>query len=333
MNNQPSNTSKSPQILASRYEINEMVGQGSYSIVYKGYDRENDNTVAIKELRGEGMSREEAHEAQELFFNEINILKSLAHFALPRIYDFFYHDGKHFMVMGWIEGKTLLEILETRGAIPQETAIEYMKRITDILLYLQDNERKIIYKDIKPSNIILDRDGDIRLIDFGISRFYSPKKKKDTHLLGTPGYAPPEAYRETQTDFSADIYSLGATFYHLTTGEEPFQFKFKFPNPKKFNKSLSYGFSKLLIDMLKDRKKRIQNAKKLLNRIKQIESPFSLVHQNLIPFYIFSILIFLIIVYCGENALPCIFAVLIFFLIPYMAMSKLWEWIDGKSER
>ena len=292
MDNQPENTIKSPHIIAGRYQLDEMVGEGSYSIVFKGIDIERNRHVAIKELRAEGMSKEEAHEAQELFFNEINILKSLDHFALPRVYDFFYHEGKHFMVMEWIEGKNLLEIFEKGGKLSEKKALEYMKQLADILIYLQDDERKVIYKDIKPSNIIVDKDGDIRLIDFGISRFYSPSKKKDTHILGTPGYAPPEAYTETQTDFSADIYSLGATFYHLTTGEDPFQFKFRFPSPRKYNLTLSGRFSNLLQDMLKDRKTRIQDAQILKKRIgKPIEfsNPFtkSIYELNILQVIIF----------------------------------------------
>ena len=255
-----------PLTIAGRYQINEIIGEGSFSVVYKGIDIEKNRIVAIKELRSEGISGEEAQEAQELFFNEINILKGLNHFALPEVYDFFYYDGKHFMVMEWIEGENLLEIFKKEGRLSEEKALVYMDKITEILMYLQSDERKIIYKDIKPSNIILDKSGSIRLIDFGISRFYSSGKKKDTRLLGTPGYAPPEAYRETQTDYSADVYSLGATFYHLTTGEDPLQFKFKFPSPGEYNKDLSVKFCDLLFDSLRPRIYRIKNAR-VLTRI------------------------------------------------------------------
>jgi serine/threonine protein kinase len=146
-----------------------------------------------------------------------------------------------------------------------------MGQITEALVYLQHESRNIIYKDLKPSNIIIDEDQCVKIIDFGISRRFDPKKDKDTHILGTPGYAPPEAYTETQTDFSADVYSLGAAFYHLTTGQEPVQFAFNFPDPRNFNPELTEEFAGLLMDCLKKREGRIKNGRELKERIGKIE--------------------------------------------------------------
>ena len=269
--NQPQHA---PQKIANRYILKEVVGEGSYSIVYKGYDSEKHRKVAIKELKSQGLTKEEADEAQQLFFNEINILKNIRHPNIPAVYDFFIFEGRHYMVMMWIEGKSLLSILEKEQTLSQGEAVYYMRQIADALIYLQNDERKIIYKDIKPSNILINEDGHIWVIDFGTARLYSPKKKKDTHVLGTPGYAPPEAYTETQTDFSADIYSLGATFYHLTTGKEPFQFKFSFPSPCKFKPELTKEFSSLLLYCLKPRDMRIKNAREFKRNLEKLDSDF-----------------------------------------------------------
>ncbi|MCD4786297.1 MAG: serine/threonine protein kinase [Candidatus Eremiobacteraeota bacterium] len=260
----------SGEILADRYIIGKIVGEGSYSIVFKGWDKEKKRIVAVKELKRSGMTSGEIKESRDLFFREINILKSLNHPSFPKVYDFLCYDERYYLVMEWVNGEDLLSLLKRKFWIPEDIAIGYMKQILKALIYLQDEKRNIIYKDLKPSNIILTGTGQLKIIDFGAARFYSPGKKKDTHALGTPGYASPEAYTGRQTDFSADMYSLGATFYHLVTGMEPVCFKFKFPSPKKFNGNLSDGFSKFLIECLKLGDKRIPDAKSASDRLSGI---------------------------------------------------------------
>ena len=258
------------QIISNRYQLLEQVGEGSYSVVFRGKDIETGREIAIKEMKSSGLTQEEIREAEEYFFREINILKKLFHESLPRVYDFFIFENRLYMVMEWVEGKNLQEIFEEQGKLTEEKAIDYMKQIGDALLYLQNEKRNIVYKDIKPSNIIINEFGRANLIDFGTARFFSKDKEKDTHVLGTPGYAPPEAYSGSQTDFSSDIYSLGATFYHLTTGEEPCQFRFKFPNPAKYNDKLSPAFSRILLKCLEPREKRIDNAKDLIDEMERM---------------------------------------------------------------
>ena len=258
------------KVIAERYILQEKVGEGSYSVVYKGFDKDKNRKVAIKKMKSAGLTKEEADEAHELFFREINIMKDLCHDHIPRVYDFFLFEDRNYMVMQWIDGEDLLSIYKKQGRFQEWQSLSYMRQITDALIYLQNEKRSIIYKDLKPSNILVDKNGQIKIIDFGISRRYDPKKEKDTHILGTPGYAPPEAYTETQTDFSADVYSMGATFYHLTTGQEPFRFRFNFPDPREFNKDLSEDFAKLLTDCLKKRGERIPDARELKKRIMKV---------------------------------------------------------------
>ena len=255
------------KVIAERYILQEKVGEGSYSVVYKGFDKDENRKVAVKEMKSAGLTKEEADEAHELFFREMNILKDIKFNYIPEIYDFCLFENRNFMVMQWLEGEDLLSFYRRQGKLLEWQALSYMRQITDALVYLQDENRSIIYKDLKPSNILLDERGQVKIIDFGTARHYNPQKKKDTHILGTPGYAPPEAYTETQTDFSADVYSLGATFYHLTTGEEPFRFRFNFPDPREFSDELSEEFAELLTDCLKKRGERISDARELKKRI------------------------------------------------------------------
>ncbi len=274
MNTTPPQSNPDFQKVADRYILEEIVGEGSYSIVFRGYDTEYHRKVAIKELKSRGLTKEEANEAQMLFFNEINILKQLSHVNIPAVYDFFLFEGRHYMVMQWVEGRNMLSLLEKGETLSQGEALYYMRQLTDALVYLQAENRHIVYKDLKPSNIIVTDNGHVWIIDFGTARFYSPEKKKDTHVLGTPGYAPPEAYTSAQTDLSADIYSLGATFYHLVTGQEPFQFKFSFPSPCKFKPGLTQNFSSLLLACLKPRDARIPHAVDLKKHIDNMDPEF-----------------------------------------------------------
>ena len=274
MNDPPTEVNPKLQKIADRYILEEIIGEGSYSIVFRGYDTEYHRKVAIKELKSQGLTKEETNEAQQLFFNEINVLKQLSHANIPAVFDFFLFEDRHYMVMQWVEGRNLLSLIEKGETLSQGEALYYMRQITDALVYLQKNERRIVYKDLKPSNIIVNDEGHVWIIDFGTARFYSPEKKKDTHILGTPGYAPPEAYTGAQTDLSADIYSLGATFYHLVTGQEPFRFKFNFPSPCKFKPELTQKFSSLLLACLKPRDMRIPHAADLKRHIDNLDPEF-----------------------------------------------------------
>lgn len=265
-------------VLMDRYEIGKIAGEGSFSIVFEGYDSDSSRKVAVKKLKVMGLSEEEKKEAEELFFREIETLKSLKHPGIPKYYDFFYEYDSFFLVMEWVEGIPLSEILKRRYRLEQDEIISLMESIINVLVYLQSEERDIVYKDLKPSNImLLDSKGKVKVIDFGTARHFSPDKEKDTISLGTPGYAPPEAYRG-KTHLSSDIYSFGATMYHIVTGMEPMQFKFNFPDPQTYAPELSSEMAKLLLDCLKDENNRIQNAGCLMKRFRSVENDLILNH-------------------------------------------------------
>lgn len=255
-------------VVAGRYILEKIVGEGSYSRVFLGFDNQKQRKIAIKEMREASLSVGNIDEDQQMFFRELNTLKRLRHKAIPRVYDFFLFQGRHYMVMEWAEGENLSSLLETEGRLQERKALNIMEQICEALIYLQGEERQIVYKDLKPSNVLIDESGNVKIIDFGTARTYSPDKKRDTHVLGTPGYAPPEAYRENvQTDLSADVYSLGATIHHLVTGEDPVQFRFRFPDPRKYNDELSQKFSMLILKCLDSRDKRIPSASALMKHI------------------------------------------------------------------
>lgn len=257
-------------ILLNRYEIKRTAGEGSYSVVYEAFDREAVKKVALKKLKATDLSEDERKEAEELFFREVEILKNLTHPGIPRFYDFFYYNAHFYLVMEWVKGGDLSSIVNNKGKFTEKEILPIMDRVIEILVYLQNKARSIIFKDLKPSNLMLVDSIYVKIIDFGTARRFKPDKNKDTLSLGTPGYAPLEAYRGT-TDLSSDVYSFGATFYHIITGKEPFQFRFKFPDPRTFAPELSKDLALLILDCLKDKDNRIQNAGELQKRFLQLK--------------------------------------------------------------
>lgn len=258
-------------VLDGRYELGEVIGEGSFNIVYRARDRVEDRLVAVKQLRSEGIPKDEQEEARDLFFREIEFLRKLDHVSVPQYYYFLVQDDKYYLVMELIEGDDLLGIMKKKGILSSGDALSYMSRVADALVYLQEQDEPVIFKDLKPANIVIDTCGRLRLIDFGTARRFSLSKSRDTYQLGTPGYAPPEAYSQTeQTDPSSDVYSFGATFFHLLTGKDPAIFRFNFPSPQQFNLKASDSLSALILDCLKPRETRIQDARILKSRIEQV---------------------------------------------------------------
>ena len=172
-------------------------------------------------------------------------MKRLDHPALPRIVDIIDNGVTIFVVMDYIEGESLDKILKEYGPQPEEKVIAWAKQLCDALSYLHSQKPPIIYRDMKPANVMLKPEGTIKIIDFGIAREYKEQKMADTTVLGTKGYAPPEQY-SGQTDARSDIYALGMTLHHLLTGIDPRSGEAYAP-VRMWNPQLSEGIE-LIID-------------------------------------------------------------------------------------
>lgn len=211
-------------LLNSRYEILREVGQGGYSVVYVAKDvRRKNKRVAIKQINLRSLSPRQMIEATDTFNREVMLLSKFKHASLPRIYEHFTDADHWYLVMEYIEGETLEEYLQkTRnGALPVKEALALGIQLCQVLAVLHRQEPPIIFRDVKPSNIMRTPRGRLYLIDFGIARHFTPGKNKDTQPLGSPGYAAPEQYGKAQTTAQSDIYSLGATLSELLTGHDP----------------------------------------------------------------------------------------------------------------
>ena len=206
-------------VLDGKYEILKKVGQGGMSIVYLAMDNRLNKQWAVKEIKNDGSKSVET--LLKGLEREANILKNVDHPVLPRIVDIINENGTIYVIMDFVEGKPLNEVLKAEGAQEQSDVIEWGRALASALDYLHSMNPPIIYRDMKPSNVMLKPDGSVKLIDFGTAKEYVIENNADTTALGTRGYAAPEQFGDAQghgiynTDARTDIYNLGATLYHL----------------------------------------------------------------------------------------------------------------------
>lgn len=206
-------------VIAGKYEILTEIGHGGMSVVYLAMDTHLNKQWAVKEIRKKGNGRNDEVIVNSLLA-EANMMKRLDHPSLPRIVDIIDNGVTIFVVMDYIEGESLDKILAEYGAQPEELVVGWAKQLCDALSYLHSQKPPIIYRDMKPANVMLKPEGNIKIIDFGIAREYKEQNLADTTVLGTKGYAPPEQY-SGQTDARSDIFALGMTMHHLLTGIDP----------------------------------------------------------------------------------------------------------------
>jgi serine/threonine-protein kinase len=181
-------------------------------------------------------------QAISAFRREAQLLAAQDHSNLPSVADFFSEGGCHYLVMDFVEGETLESVL-SRQATPFSEAevLDWASQLCDVLCYLHAQRPPVIFRDLKPGNIMLARDGRLKLIDFGIARFFKPGQPGDTVCFGTPGYSPPEQYGRGQTDHRSDIYALGVTLHQLLTNHDPGATPFALPKVRQLNPSISPG--------------------------------------------------------------------------------------------
>lgn len=206
-------------VIDGKYEILKEIGHGGMSVVYLAMDLHLNKQWAVKEIRKKGSGKNDEIVVNSLLA-EANMMKRLDHPALPRIVDIIDNGITIYVIMDYIEGESLDKVLAEYGAQPEELVINWAKQLCDTLSYLHTQKPPIIYRDMKPANIMLKPEGNIKIIDFGIAREYKEQSLADTTVLGTKGYAPPEQY-SGQTDARSDIFALGMTMHHLLTGIDP----------------------------------------------------------------------------------------------------------------
>jgi serine/threonine protein kinase len=207
-------------VLQNRYEVIDHLGQGGMGTVYVARDRRlGRRQCVVKKLRDDFFREEDKERAMAFFEREVLVLSNLQHANIVHIHDSFKEDGDCYLVMEYVEGENLHQMLNRRGEpFPEEQVLQWSSQIAEVLDYLHTNDPQIIYRDLKPSNIMIDTKDRVKLVDFGIARPYV-EDTDNTHVVSA-GYSPPEQYWGA-ADARSDIYALGCTMHFLLTGEEP----------------------------------------------------------------------------------------------------------------
>ncbi len=251
----PSHTGQhvSDHLLKQRYRLIQRIGEGGFGAVYKAEDTHlGYRIVAIKEMSQHGLTPQEVTEATAAFKREALLLAVLTHTNLPRIYEHFTEAGQWYLVMDFIEGETLETCLQNSsyGRLSIKEAMQITTQLCTVLDYLHTRQPPVIFRDLKPANIILTPERQLYLIDFGIARHFKPGQLKDTIAFGSPGYAAPEQYGKKQTTPRADVYSLGVILHQMLTGQDPAEEPFSFASPRTYNAFVSHELAMLVMQMV-----------------------------------------------------------------------------------
>jgi serine/threonine protein kinase len=226
-------------LLQNRYRILRRIGGGGMGTVYLAEDtRLPGRRCAVKEMCPDQLPLQDRSWAIQAFQQEAQMLANLSHPGLTAVTDFFSEGGNWYLVMDYVEGEALEDQLEQApgSRLALQEALSITRQLCDVLEYLHSRNPLVVFRDLKPSNVMLTPRGEVKLIDFGIARFFKPGRTRDTVRLGTPGYAAPEQYSgQSQTDPSSDIYSLGVLLHQMLTGHDPTMTPFSLPPARSMN--------------------------------------------------------------------------------------------------
>lgn len=254
---------KTGELIDGRYKILRKLGEGGMSVVYLAVNEKVNKHWAIKEVKKEGVENFET--VHQRLLTEADILKRLHHPNLPDIVDIIENEETFLLVMDYIEGRQLESIVQEYGPQKEETVVNWGKQLCDVLSYLHSQNPPIIYRDMKPANVMLQKDGKVVLIDFGTAREFKESQAEDTLCLGTCGYAAPEQYKgQGQSDIRTDIYCLGVTLYYLLTGHNPICKPYEIYPIRYWNTNLSSGLEMIILKCTrKNPSKRYQSCEEL----------------------------------------------------------------------
>ncbi len=264
-------------VLQGRYKIVRVLASGGMGTVYLAEHIKLGGFVAVKELIEQFNTPQERAAAVAQFEKEAKILYNLRHPNLPRVWDHFEEHNRQYLVMDYVEGETLEDKLNAApGFLAEAEVLEWARQLCAVLEYLHTQNPPVIFRDLKPANVMVDVNGQIKLVDFGIARLFNPAKQgSDTLKMGTIGYAPPEQYgQHGQTGPYSDIYALGATLHHLLTKRDPSGQPFVFPDPCSINAQISPHIGAAIMRALDhDQRNRFQRAREMWQALRAAPAP------------------------------------------------------------
>jgi serine/threonine protein kinase len=259
-------------IVAGRYRVVKPLGGGGMKLVYLAEDqRLASRRCALAEMIDSFTNADMQQQAANAFRREAEMLAQLNNEHIPRIYDYFSYQNRHYLVMEFIDGLTLEQELKGAGGkLDARRVIDVALQVLETLIYLHGLEPSVIYRDLKPSNIMITADGRAKLIDFGIARHFQPLS--NATMIGTQGYAPPEQYRG-KVELRSDLYALGATMHHCLSGRDPAsEPPFSFPPLRKLCPSVDPALAALVDKALAyDIEQRIPSAQEFYRSLLEIK--------------------------------------------------------------
>src|ERR1700730_2504139 len=260
-------------IVGGRYRVVKPLGGGGMKLVYLAEDlRLAARRCALAEVVDNFTNPDAQRQAVDAFQREADMLARLNNEHIPRVFDRFSEQNRHYLVMEYIDGITLEDELKTSGGkLDEARVIEVALQILDTLQSLQSPEPPVVFRDLKPSNVMLGRIGQVKLIDFGIARFFLPQS--NATMIGTQGYAPPEQYRG-RAEARSDLYALGATMHHALSGRDPaMEPPFSFPKLRTLCPDINPALAELVDQALEyDVVHRMADAKEFKERLLAIKS-------------------------------------------------------------
>jgi len=280
-------TLQTGQILQSRYQIIKSLGKGGMGAVYLAQDaRLGRKSVAIKEFDPSILPPQDRQWAATAFTREAHMLAQLKHPALTAVSDYFAEQHLLYLVMDYVEGETLQKAWsrQPHNRFDPQQVMVWARQSCDVLTYLHSQNPPVIFRDLKPSNIMVMPDGQIKLIDFGIARYFRPGQTRDTVALGTPGYSAPEQHGQEQVDARSDIYALGVVLHQLLTGYDPTSAPFTLPPIRTLASHVPPQMIQAIEKALKlDRTQRPTSAQAFYNQLqRQAQKPPNRVWTNLV---------------------------------------------------
>jgi eukaryotic-like serine/threonine-protein kinase len=261
------------------YRIVNLIGRGGMGAVYRSQRLADATIWALKEMRpADDLSADELADNRRMFLQEAELLSKLSHPNLPVVADYFEYQGRPVLVMEYVPGKTLEDLVRDANApMLEQEMIRYGIQVSQVMQYLHTRTPPIIYRDLKPSNIMVTPDQILKLIDFGVARTYKERKIKDTVAMGSAGYAPPEQYGKGQTDARSDVYALGATLLHLATRLPPIPLQTPAPGSvHKMNPSVDARTEQVIIRAMESEpNSRFQSAQQMEQALRAcLNSPY-----------------------------------------------------------
>src|SRR5580700_9547924 len=255
-------------IIGGRYRVIKPVGGGGMKLVYLAEDmRLASRPCALAEMVDSFTDPAMQKQAVAAFQREADMLAQLSNEHIPRVFDRFSEQNRHYLVMEYVDGITLEdELKKSGGKLPESRVIDIALQILDTLQYLHNLSPSVVYRDLKPSNVMITRNGQVKLIDFGIARFFLPQS--NATMIGTQGYAPPEQYRG-RAESRSDLYALGATMHHALSGRDPAaEPPFSFPKLRKLCPDLNAALADLVSEaLIYDVERRIRDVDEMRRRL------------------------------------------------------------------